>query len=211
MAKEASALTLACRELFGKNIEITYREALPILQKKGFDLVSPPSRDAMKYLKAKKNGTVADLGWEADRLNGVLAEIKGQHAKTLVNNYKQFKTEENSFNVNKYIFKNAPERAPISEKPAKKAKKKRVSSDMPEPARKLRRGKVGRPRKVVAEVEMTVEEAIAFAKQAGGVSELVKSVSDNTAKIAELEQAIAKAKAVVDKLNSVKDDLKSAA
>ena len=191
MAKPMSELTKAMRVLFGKNLEITYREALPILRREGFKLVKPPSRKAIKQAKAEGKD------WEETPV--------GQR-------YRRFKAEENSFNVNKYIFKNLPETAPVSAKPMKKRRKVAAVAASEGQPRKLRKAVT------VPTVEVTFEEALTYAKDHGGVGELAKSVATAKAKVETLQKeietllaSVAKEQAVIAKVNEVKADIKSAA
>ena len=262
MAKEASKLTKASRELFSKNIDITYGDALPVLQGKGFKLMSchefsnltkellhkskelhgfvveAPSKDLVKYLEAEKVSTeevteasmAAALGWKVKRIRKVLNEfekrekvfagmdvrVRGKVEKELLDR-QQYEAEQNSFNVNKYIFKKNPANAVSSKPVSKKVAEKPKAVPLPPPARKLRRGSE-MVETIVATVDMGVEEAIQYAKQKGGVSELVKSLNSDKAKLQALQRQaqllqenIAKEEAIVDKLNTVKADLKSAA
>lgn len=197
MAKEASALTKAIRQLCDEtNGSITHAQSRERLVKMGFEVATDPGRrsDHAKALEEyeidyDERGVVGvienTLGISTGEARKVLAEMK-QHI--------EFKAERNNFDVTKYNWKRARKSggASTSRKPAAANTKSKVAASTSpsgppaKHARKQRRSS-STTAPVSAPVASGELEALAYVEQAGGLGKVEAALAEAKAEVARLE------------------------
>ena len=218
MAKEASALTLAIRQLCDEtNGEITHGQSRARLKKMGFEIAPDPGRrsDHIKTLDGydidyEERGVVGviekTLGVSTGTARKVLAEMKTHIV---------FKAERNNFDVTKYNWGKAkdsgkattsrkpaatpnakPAAAAASKKssgpPAKHAKKGSAKTGATSPPAKRRRPAAAAS-SPVASGDL---EALAEVERLGGLSKVEESLAEAKAEVTRLEGVVSTVQAL---------------
>lgn len=222
MARQASDLTVATRELFDKTEgKITHSEARPLLQKQGFELAEDPSQKSEELSQLESDYEVASAtddevsaacrkaGFSAAATSRVLKEVAVR---------RDFAAEANKFNVTKNLWRKAKEsgKPTVSRKPKVEVAPKRKPGRLAKVEVALKR-KPGRPAKVEVspkklgrpvsrgyEPTAAELEALRVVEGAGGVALVQKQIK-------ELEEALELVAQLKERVSQFESRLKDAA